>query len=98
MTKKFFDKCEKLNWQNLDWKNYFFAEVSALAYHDGTRAMRELNKIGFKNYKFLENDGAQCHIFSDEENIIVAFRGTEPSEMSDVKADLWWCSLESLFL
>ena len=69
MTKKFFDKCEKLNWQNLDWKNYFFAEVSALAYHDGTRAMRELNKIGFKNYKFLENDGAQCHIFSDEENI-----------------------------
>ena len=88
MTKKFFDKCEKLNWQNLDWKNYFFAEVSALAYHDGTRAMRELNKIGFKNYKFLENDGAQCHIFSDEENIIVAFRGTEPSEMSDVKADL----------
>ena len=53
MTKKFFDKCEKLNWQKLDWKNYFFAEVSALAYHDGTRAMRELNKIGFKNYKFF---------------------------------------------
>ena len=88
MTKKFFERCEKLNWGNLDWKNYFFAEVSALAYHDGTRAMRELNKIGFKNYKFLENDGAQCHIFSDEENIVVAFRGTEPSEMSDVKADL----------
>ena len=51
-------------------------------------AKRELNKIGITNYKFLENDGAQCHIFSDKENIIVVFRVTEPKEMSDVKVHL----------
>ena len=88
MSRKFFEVCESLKWNDIDWKNYFFAEVSTLAYHDGTRAKRELNKIGFKSYKFLENDGAQCHIFSDNENIIVAFRGTEPKEMYYVKADL----------
>ena len=40
------------------------------------------------NYKFLDNDGAQCHIFNNQENLIIAFRGTEPKQFSDVKADL----------
>ena len=31
-----------LDWDNKYWCAYFFAEVSALAYHDGTRAKREL--------------------------------------------------------
>ena len=88
MVRPFFEKCEELRWHDIDWKNYFFAEVSAIAYHDGTRAKRELNKIGFKNYKFLENNEAQCHIFSDSNNIVIAFRGTEPNKFSDVKADL----------
>ena len=88
MVRPFFERCDKLSWDNMDWKNYFFAEVSALAYHDGTRAKRELKKIGFTNYKFLENQEAQCHIFSNANNIIVAFRGTEPNKFSDVKADL----------
>ena len=88
MGRTFFEKCESLQWDKLDWKNYFFAEVSALAYHDGTKAKHFLKRIGFTNYKFLENDGAQCHIFSDKGNVVVAFRGTEPREMSDVKADL----------
>jgi len=77
-----------LDWTNKHWCSYFFAEISALAYHDGTRAKRELKQIGFNNYKFLENDGAQCHIFNDSENLVIAFRGTEPNEFSDVKADL----------
>ena len=88
MTRKFFMDCESLDWNDTFALSYFFSEVSALAYHDGTKAKRELSKLGFKSYKFLENDGAQCHIFSDKDNIIVAFRGTEPTEFSDVKADL----------
>ena len=49
MSRNFFQECETFKWNDIDWKNYFFAEVSALAYHDGTRAKRELNKIG--NYE-----------------------------------------------
>ena len=77
-----------LDWDNKYWCAYFFAEVSALAYHDGTRVKRELKQLGFNSYRFLDVDGAQCHIFNDTENIVIAFRGTEPDEFSDVKADL----------
>ena len=77
-----------LDWDNPSWCAYFFAEVSALAYHDGTKAKKELKAIGFNSYKFLENDGAQCHIFNNSEHLVIAFRGTEPTEFSDVKADL----------
>ena len=89
--KTYFQNCEELKFDGQgsnEWKSYFFAEVSALAYHDGTRAKKEVNKIGFNNYKFFDNDGAQCHIFENSEHIIIAFRGTEPKQMSDVKADL----------
>ena len=89
--KTYFQNCEELKFEGQgsnEWKSYFFAEVSALAYHDGTRAKKEVNKIGFNNYKFFDNDGAQCHIFENSEHIIIAFRGTEPKQMSDVKADL----------
>ena len=50
MSRNFFQECETFKWNDIDWKNYFFAEVSALAYHDGTRAKRELNKIGITTY------------------------------------------------
>ena len=84
----FIDAPLLLDWDNPSWCAYFFAEVSALSYHDGTKAKKELKKIGFTTYKFLENDGAQCHIFNNDEHLVIAFRGTEPTEFSDVKADL----------
>ena len=77
-----------LDWDNPSWCAYFFAEVSALAYHDGTKAKKELKAIGFNSYKFLENDGAQCHIFNNSEHLVIAFRGTEPTQWQDIKADL----------
>tara|TARA_R110000851_G_scaffold5273_5_gene21906 strand:- start:3169 stop:3960 length:792 start_codon:yes stop_codon:yes gene_type:complete len=86
--KKYFELCDKLEFDNHEWKSYFFSEVSALAYHDGTRVKREILRLGFKNYKFIDNDGAQCHIFHNSEHIVISFRGTEPTQFSDVKADL----------
>jgi|TARA_R110000796_G_scaffold38517_3_gene96890 triacylglycerol lipase len=86
--RNFLESCDVLDWDSQTWRSYFFAELSALAYHDGTRVKKEVKKIGFKKYKFLENDGAQCHIIENPTNFIIAFRGTEPSEFSDVKADL----------
>ena len=34
-----------LDWDNASWCAYFFAEVSALAYHDGTKAKKELKNM-----------------------------------------------------
>ena len=43
--RNFFEHCEILKFDNHNWKSYFFAELSALAYHDGTRVKRELQNI-----------------------------------------------------
>ena len=46
--KTYFQNCEELKFEGQgsnEWKSYFFAEVSALAYHDGTRAKKEVNQI-----------------------------------------------------
>jgi len=84
----FFDKCEELDFEDIDWKSYFFAECSRLAYHDGTRAKRHFKKIGFTTYKFFDVEGAQCHVAQNKDVTVIAFRGTEPKEFSDIKADL----------
>lgn len=86
--RKYFEGMDAKVWHDFNWRCYFFAEVSALAYHDGTKAKKYLKDNGFDKYKFLENDGAQCHIFSDDQNTVIAFRGTEPKEFSDIKADM----------
>lgn len=37
---------------------------------------------------FIDVDGAQAYVMSDGKDVLIACRGTEPSEMNDVKADL----------
>jgi triacylglycerol lipase len=37
---------------------------------------------------FIDVDGAQAYVLSDKTDVIIACRGTEPSELSDVLADL----------
>ena len=84
----YFEKCKELDFDDSNWKSYFFAECSRLAYHDGTRAKRHFKQIGFTTYKFFDVEGAQCHIAKNKEVTVIAFRGTEPKEFSDIKADL----------
>jgi len=62
------------------------AEHAQAAYLDDASA--HFKKYGKVKYEFIENGGAQCHIAWDKDEIIIAFRGTEPSEFSDIKADL----------
>ena len=62
------------------------ADHAQAAYLDDASA--HFKKYGKAKYEFIEDDGAQCHIAWDEDEIILAFRGTEPDEFSDIKADL----------
>tara|TARA_Y100000389_G_scaffold201976_1_gene246059 strand:- start:9148 stop:9867 length:720 start_codon:yes stop_codon:yes gene_type:complete len=64
------------------------AKCAHIAYLDGPEAKNEYNKLGYNNHVFLENDGAQCHIIWTQFQAVLCFRGTEPSEFSDIKADL----------
>lgn len=64
------------------------AKLAELAYLDGPEAKPKMKKLGYTGHKFFENDGAQCHAVWNKEEYVLAFRGTEPTELSDVLADL----------
>ena len=66
------------------------AQMADVAYKDAEEAKKEYKKLGYPGYSFLEVDGAQCHIIwnGDTSEMAICFRGTEPSELSDVLADL----------
>ena len=86
--REWFASCEDINFDDEAFCGYFFAEVSALAYLDWKDANPHIQKLGYNSHKLLDVNGAQCHIFHDDNDIIIAFRGTEPKQWSDVKADL----------
>lgn len=64
------------------------ARLAELAYLDGKEAKNKMKALGYTGHKFFENDGAQCHAVWNKEEYVLAFRGTEPDEISDVLADL----------
>lgn len=66
---------------------YFFSAISLLAYRDPDKAKPYWEKLGYR-WSFYEEEGAQCYLLENDNHIIVAFRGTEPKEFSDIKADL----------
>ena len=65
---------------------YRFAVIARLAYLDD--AKKQFNDLGYADWWIFDVDGAQAHIAANEKEIIVAFRGTEPNEFNDIKADL----------
>jgi triacylglycerol lipase len=67
---------------------YKMAQLAEIAYLDGKEAKAAGKKIGYTGHKFIEVDGAQCQAFWNKEEFVLAFRGTEPDELSDVLADL----------
>ena len=64
------------------------ARLAEIAYLDKREATAHKQELGYTGHKFFENDGAQCHAFWNKEEYVLAFRGTEPDELSDVLADL----------
>ena len=64
------------------------AMLSACAYTDLNPSIEAtFSKIGYKTIHFLNTDGAQAYLLSNDDLITIAFRGTEPSQPSDLIAD-----------
>lgn len=64
------------------------AKLAEIAYLDGKEAKKQFKEMGFPNHKFWDIDGAQVHAIWTKGIYVLAFRGTEPDELSDVLADL----------
>ena len=69
-------------------KPYLMAILSGLAYGEPSEVSKKFRKHGFNNYKYCSKQGAQCYIVWNDTDAVICFRGTEPKEVSDIKADL----------
>ena len=67
---------------------YEMSQLAGIAYLDGKAAKKLYKKMGWNGHKFIEVKGAQCHVIWDSKEMAICFRGTEPDEFSDIKADL----------
>jgi len=63
-----------------------FATIAQIAYLDN--AKKQFKNLGYNESYLIDVDGAQAHIAANDKRIIIAFRGTEPTEWNDIKADL----------
>ena len=64
------------------------AILSGLAYGEPSEVNKKFRKHGFYDTKFCNKQGAQCYIVWNDTDAVICFRGTEPKEVSDIKADL----------
>ncbi|PCK08620.1 MAG: lipase [Alteromonadaceae bacterium] len=74
-------------WHDLR-KSLLFAELSKIAYCGPEQALELIQEIGFTHSEFIEADGAQAYIFSNNTDCVLAFRGTEPQQWNDIRADI----------
>jgi len=63
------------------------AELAMIAYNDEAEASRAAEAIGFPEAQLFEHDGAQAYRFSNDQDVVLACRGTEANEWNDLKAD-----------
>ncbi|QDS92892.1 Lipase (class 3) [Roseimaritima multifibrata] len=69
-------------------KSLLFAELSMVSYNDEAEATRAAIAIGFPDVTLFDNDGSQAFRFRNDNDCIIACRGTEPNEWNDIQADV----------
>jgi len=70
-------------------RSLLFAKLSSIAYNDNIKEVKkQVKKLGFTTVEFYNRDGAQAYRFQNAEDLVIACRGTQPTEFNDIKADL----------
>ena len=69
-------------------RSLLFAKLSAIAYLAPDEAKRGARALGFTTTEFYDRSGAQAYRFQNKHDLVIACRGTQPTEFGDIKADL----------
>ena len=70
-------------------RSLLFAKLSSIAYNDNIKEVKkQVKELGFTTVEFYNRDGAQAYRFQNKEDLVIACRGTQPTEFNDIKADL----------
>ena len=65
-----------------------FAEFSRAAYWNAADGKMFGKGKGMKAHKLFDIDGAQVHVWHNNTDLVIGARGTEPTQMNDIYADL----------
>jgi len=76
--------------KSLDFPNrsFLFARLSEISYGDEKTVKKQAKELGFTTVEFYDRDGAQAYRFQNKTDIVIACRGTQPTEFGDIIADL----------
>ena len=69
-------------------KRILFAKFAKMAYKPIPETRNFAKKNGFTKTVLTDNEGAQVYFFNSKTDIVIAARGTQPSELNDIYADL----------
>ena len=69
-------------------RRILFAKCAQAAYWNKADGKEFGKQFGWKAHQYIDIEGAQVHIWHDAEDLIIAARGTEPTQMNDIYADL----------
>ena len=74
--------------ETIPQRSLIFAQLAQIAYNDPAEAKKQAKKLGFTTVEFYDFDGAQAYRFQNQHDLVIACRGTQPTEFNDIKADL----------
>ena len=70
-------------------RSLLFAKLSSIAYNDNTKEVKKQAKeLGFTSIEFYNKGGAQAYRFQNDTDLVIACRGTQPTQFNDIAADL----------
>ena len=69
-------------------RSLLFAKLASIAYNNTKEAKSQAKRLGFTTTEFYNKEGAQAYRFMNKEDLVIACRGTEPTEFNDISADL----------
>ena len=83
--------------ENFSWRNAtIFAKASTYAYRDLSEFKREFGSDDGAEVRFYDVAGTQAYSWMEGNNLCFVFRGTEPTQWADIKADLKFRKVKSM--
>lgn len=73
---------------NIQERSLLFAQLSSIAYMAEKDAKKAAKELGFSTTEFYDRDGAQAYRFQNKTDMVIACRGTQPTQWNDIAADL----------
>jgi|TARA_B100001094_G_C18184160_1_gene802732 triacylglycerol lipase len=69
-------------------RSLLFAKLAFISYNNAKQVKSQAKKLGFTTIEFYDRNGAQAYRFQNKTDLVIACRGTQPTEFNDISADL----------